>query len=604
MKIKREFLSGNIFRVVCLLVVGLFVLTLGVFEPVLAAGEPDLTISKSHVGDFSQGDVGSTYTITVTNISNNPTNGTTVTVTEFLPVGLTATAIAGTGWNCNLGLLECTRSDVLGGLLSYPPITVTVDVALDAPGNVINEVAVAGGGEVNDSNSSATDPTVITQIADLTINKSHVGSFTQGGAGAYTIIVTNNGDGPTDGSEVSVVDTLPSGLTATGMSGSGWTCTLATLTCTRSDVLDSGNTYPSITLSVNVAVNASANITNTVDVSGGGELFTSNNTGSDPTTVIQKPDLIITNVTLSPTPRSDIPFDVSITVKNQGGEVTESIVYRHVYIDTDNPYNSPPDPETGCPTLDTDYFRGDFNDTLPAGASDTKSVSITTGLSEGNHQIWVFTDATCINSEGDEDNNVYGPININVSSSSTFADVPYGAFAWAHIESIYAAGITGGCSVSPLNYCPNNTVTRAQMAIFLLRGIHGASYTPPAATGTVFSDVPANAFAAAWIERLVAEGITAGCGSGNYCPNSTVTRAQMAVFLMRAKYGAAYSPPAATGTAFIDVPSNSFAAAWIEKLVADGITSGCGGGNYCPFNVVTRAQMAVFLQRTFNLPLP
>ena len=186
----------------------------------------------------------------------------------------------------------------------------------------------------------------------------------------------------------------------------------------------------------------------------------------------------------------------------------------------------------------------------------------------------------------------------------SFVDVPTNAFAWSQIESIYAAGITGGCSATPLNYCPNNTVTRAQMAVFLLKGIHGAGYTPPAATGTVFGDVPASAFAAAWIEQLVAEGITSGCGSGNYCPNGTVTRAQMAVFLLRAKYGSAYTPPAATGTVFGDVSSSDFAAAFIEQLVSEGITSGCGGGNYCPFGAVTRAQMAVFLQRTFGLALP
>ncbi|MCZ2121263.1 MAG: S-layer homology domain-containing protein, partial [Anaerolineales bacterium] len=191
---------------------------------------------------------------------------------------------------------------------------------------------------------------------------------------------------------------------------------------------------------------------------------------------------------------------------------------------------------------------------------------------------------------------------IGIPNSPTFADVPADAFGWAYIESIYAAGITGGCSSGPLNYCPNGFVTRAQMAIFLLRGIHGSAYSPPPATGTLFTDVPLNAFAAAWIEQFSTEGITGGCGGGNYCPNESVTRAQMAVFLLRAKHGAAYTPPAASGD-FADVGVAGFAA-WIEQLAAEGITGGCGGGNYCPNEPVTRAQMAVFIQRTFNLPLP
>jgi parallel beta-helix repeat protein/predicted outer membrane repeat protein len=186
----------------------------------------------------------------------------------------------------------------------------------------------------------------------------------------------------------------------------------------------------------------------------------------------------------------------------------------------------------------------------------------------------------------------------------TFVDVPTNAFAWAHIESIYFAGVTGGCSTTPKNYCPTGTVTRAQMAVFLMKGMNGSSYSPPAATGTVFNDVAINSFAAAYIEAFAAEGITGGCGSGNFCPNGLVTRAQMAVFLLKAKHGSGYTPPAATGTMFADVPSNAFAAAWIEQLATEGITGGCGNGNYCPNNSVTRAQMAVFLQKTFNLPLP
>jgi hypothetical protein len=77
----------------------------------------------------------------------------------------------------------------------------------------------------------------------------------------------------------------------------------------------------------------------------------------------------------------------------------------------------------------------------------------------------------------------------------------------------------------------------------------------------------------------------------------------MAVFLLRSKHGSDYSPPAVgSGTGFSDVPAAHWAAAWIKQLVAEGITSGCGTGTYCPEAPVTRAQMAVFLVKTFNLP--
>jgi hypothetical protein len=142
------------------------------------------------------------------------------------------------------------------------------------------------------------------------------------------------------------------------------------------------------------------------------------------------------------------------------------------------------------------------------------------------------------------------------------------------------------------------------MAVFLERGIHSSSYNPPDVGGsTGFNDVSTSYWAAAWIKQLAAEGITGGCGSGNYCPEAPVTRAQMAIFLLRSKHGSSYSPPAAGGsTGFSDVDPTYWAGAWIKQLVTEGITAGCGTGTYCPESPVTRAQMAVFLVRTFNLP--
>jgi PKD repeat protein len=188
-----------------------------------------------------------------------------------------------------------------------------------------------------------------------------------------------------------------------------------------------------------------------------------------------------------------------------------------------------------------------------------------------------------------------------IASAQTFSDVPANYWAGPSIEILAANGITSGCGGG--NYCPEQSVTRAQMAVFLERGMKGSSFSPPPATGNIFLDVGAGDFAAAWIEQLYADGITAGCGNNNYCPSAEITRDQMAVFLLRAKYGPAYSPPAATGV-FADVSLGHWAVHWIEALAAEGITAGCGNGNYCPSGAVTRAQMAVFLVRAFGLVTP
>jgi hypothetical protein len=203
-------------------------------------------------------------------------------------------------------------------------------------------------------------------------------------------------------------------------------------------------------------------------------------------------------------------------------------------------------------------------------------------------------------------NVVQNQINQNYTVTiSSFADVQTTHWAWTWIERLYSAGITSGCGTNPLTYCPEDSVTRAQMAIFLERGMNGSTFTPPAGTGTVFADVPLSYWAVNWIEKLFTDGITGGCGTNPliYCPDNPVTRSQMAVFLLRAKHGAAYTPPPAAGL-FADVPTTYWAANWIEQLAGEGITTGCGTSplTYCPEDSVTRAQMAVFLVRTFNLP--
>jgi hypothetical protein len=189
------------------------------------------------------------------------------------------------------------------------------------------------------------------------------------------------------------------------------------------------------------------------------------------------------------------------------------------------------------------------------------------------------------------------------SETPTFGDVPIDVGHWSWVERLANSTITAGCGAG--NYCPFSEVNRAQIAIFLLRGKHcGSSYTPPTVgDSTSFNDVPLNATYAPWVKQLAAEGITTGCGVGNFCPLQVVNRAQMAIFLLRARHGATYSPPAVgDNTGFGDVPLDATYAAWVKQLAAEGITAGCGGSNFCPLQNVNRAQMATFLVRAFGLP--
>ena len=304
----------------------------------ITAVAPDLTITKSHTDPFAQGQTGDTYTITVANAGNGPSSGA-VTVTDLLPAGLTATGFTGTGWTgCTAppvvgpNPLTCTRSDVLPNGTPYPPITLTVSVAANAPAQVTNTAMVSGGGETNLGNDTATDLTNVTPVVlvpDLTITKTHMDPFAQGATGdTYTITVANAGTGPTSGA-VTVTDTLPAGLTATGFAGTGWTsCTATpvvgpnTLTCTRSTVLANGSSYPPIVLTVSVAANAAAQVTNSASVAGGGESNTGNDSVNDLTNitpvVVAVPDMTITKTHMDPFAQGATGDTYTITVANGG----------------------------------------------------------------------------------------------------------------------------------------------------------------------------------------------------------------------------------------------------------------------------------------------
>ncbi|MFF2478322.1 hypothetical protein [Streptomyces sp. NPDC058066] len=246
---------------------------------------PQLTISKGTDTPipFTPGET-VTYTLNVRNAGDEPNTGQ-VTVDETPGTGLTITDIQGAGWNCGPGP-HCSRSDDLPAGASYPPITVTAVVASDAQTEVCNTAVVTSfnaGGVGEASLCFPVSPTPPTP-AHLSISKSHPGAFPQGGTGSYTLTVSNASEAGTTSGQVAVTDTLPTGVTYNGASGTGWTCTQAsgTVTCTRTDPLAAGASYPPITLTANVTSGAACTFTNSATVSGGGSQSSS---ASDSTTV-------------------------------------------------------------------------------------------------------------------------------------------------------------------------------------------------------------------------------------------------------------------------------------------------------------------------------
>ncbi|MGB9357570.1 MAG: hypothetical protein WCC01_03340, partial [Acidimicrobiia bacterium] len=195
------------------------------------------------------------------------------------------------------------------------------------------------------------------------------------------------------------------------------------------------------------------------------------------------------------------------------------------------------------------------------------------------------------------------PAGGSVGGSTPAPAVPAGRFVddngsihEASIELIAAAGITSGCNPPTSNrYCPDATVSRGQLAAFLVRALD-----LPSTSKDFFSDDAGSIYE--WdINRLAAAGITSGCNppaNNRYCPDSRVSRGQMAAFLVRA-----LDLPS-TSRGFFSDDAGSIFEGDINRLAAAGVTSGCNppaNNRYCPDSSVSRGQMATFLARGLDL---
>ena len=151
-------------------------------------------------------------------------------------------------------------------------------------------------------------------------------------------------------------------------------------------------------------------------------------------------------------------------------------------------------------------------------------------------------------------------------------------------------------------FCPKNPVTRAEAAVFLELALHGKGYWPPAPVGR-FDDVPTDYWAAGWIDQLVADGLSSGCGERLFCPEDMVSRAQWAVMVGKAIFTDPTAfPNQQSGSTFVDVEAEDWAADYIEQLAREGIISGCKVGKYCPDEAVSRAELAALIVKAFNIP--
>lgn len=197
----------------------------------------------------------------------------------------------------------------------------------------------------------------------------------------------------------------------------------------------------------------------------------------------------------------------------------------------------------------------------------------------------------------------------------TFADVPFDYWAYDYIESLWDNNFVAGCQSTPTRlYCPDTTLSRAEIAVFVVRGVHGAAYTPADPVSPPFTDVPLGQWYTKWVNQLKVDGYTAGCGSGNYCPLSGHNRAEASVFFMRMyQNNPAYDPttdpngPFGVGNVFADMPLTYWGTKWAEAAYYYNLIEPCEtipALKFCPTDPMTRATAAYMMVQAKGLPLP
>ncbi|MCC6317393.1 MAG: DUF11 domain-containing protein, partial [Gemmatimonadaceae bacterium] len=254
---------------------------------------PDLSVTKALITPAVSGS-NVTFRVTVKNVGAGATTGP-ITIVDQLQPGLTYIGSAGAGWSCTVAgtVVTCVYPAPLA-----PGATTTLDLTLALASNVtlLGNTAVGStpGDDDDDNNTGTVLPVPTVEPPDLALTKTASGPFVVGKPSTYSIVVRNVGNGATVGA-ITVTDTVPAGLTITGASGSGWTCTVTgrVVTCTHPGPLAGGASLPPITVNVIPTASAMPSVTNTARVTTPGDGNGTNDGDTVTTPVSGQPDLAL-----------------------------------------------------------------------------------------------------------------------------------------------------------------------------------------------------------------------------------------------------------------------------------------------------------------------
>ena len=572
-----------------------------------------------------------------------PADAAALSLTNDLPPGVTLISAAGDGWDCTGGgPVVCTLPAL--GVEPAAPVTITVS-APSAEGDLVNFAAVSSEtSDASPADNAAETTSHVSASADLALTQFGTPeAVCPGQPITYTVNVFNSGPAAAD--SVTVTDTLPDGASLISVTGSGWDCSgTSPLICTRGTLAPGA--APSIVISLGASAGAGPSTNSAVVASSSFDPSTIDNSFSASVTVNSTPDTPVAsnsgpacegelvqlstpalagasynwtgpngfasdlqNPSFSATFAAEGLYSVTVTVAGCSSAAgTTTVDVRAL----------PSAAVSGDATLclgGTTQIQAVLTGTAPwtvqwsdgvtqSGVAASPAVRTVGPVSTTVYTVTAVSDAFCAGGATGSATVTVGdpvaapvltaPSSVEVNTEGVMASVPLHAgstYAWT----LTGGTITGGQGTAQITFDAGTPGTTMILQVTETN----TTCLSPAAEARVqvdFLDVPPAHPFHDFIAAIARNDITAGCQDGTvYCPEASNTRAQMAVFLLKSKFGADHVPPPATGNVFDDVQPGDFAAAWIEELASLGVAAGCGGGNYCPRSARSRWQMAIFL---------
>jgi hypothetical protein len=287
---------------------------------------------------------------------------------------------------------------------------------------------------------------------------------------------------------------------------------------------------------------------------------------------------------------------------SQGGKPTKFDNLELFPEETPNSLFLSPDP-VAMDSVMYDFFYFERNGNVNSDAFLHASASAGLGV----HEHGTLVDGTYTAKDLNYETIEYTSVSLD-QPTPTFIDVPLDHWAYDYIDALFNAGYTAGCRTDPLMYCPEETMTRAESAVFVERGIHNSEYMPDQPATTVFDDIPVGEWFAKWAQGLWDDGYTAGCGTAPliFCPLQGHTRAEGTVFYLRMLNGTSYVPSDPIGI-FDDVAIDFWGAKWIEAAYNAGLIPACETSptfRFCPHDPLDRAMAAYMMVQAKGLTLP